>query len=485
MSLKMKALNGMKWNGISTVFITIIQFIQMIILARFLSPVEFGLMGMIVVVTGFAQAFVDAGMSNAIIQRQKIDDKELSSLYWLNIFVGLLIFGLILLIRPMIIAFYSEPGLNTPLLWVAFNFLIIPIGQQFQAIFQKELEFNKLASIEMISTTFGVTLSIMCALNNFGVLALVFGQLATSFVKSIILVFLGIKKWRPKLVFKWAHIKGFMSFGLFQMGEKIVNYFSSNIDYLLIGRYLGAEALGVYTLAYQLVIMPLMKINPVITKVAFPVFSKIQQNVELVQKGYLQVTKLLVFLTFPLLIGLGITAKFVIPLFYGGAWGESILILQLLIPLGLLKVIGNPSGSIFLAKGRADIGFKWNTFTSITNLLVFYVIIQHGLVLITIVHVFLVLIYFVFLQWLVNSQIKLTWKQYFGSISIPVIASINMLILLVLINNFVLEFLIEKELIILILNVLLGMFIYIFSIYKLDKLYIKDFIKLVLRKGDI
>lgn len=338
----------------------LLQFLSLAVLSRVLSPADFGLMGMIMVVIGFAQTFADMGISNAIIQRRDATRDQLSSIYWLNILTGTMIAGIVCLCAPLIVRLYREPRLENMLYWTSVTFLITPFGQQFQVLLQKHLKFDRLAKIEIVTTTLGSMVSIAAAFWGLGVYALVCGQLTGCLAKTILLLTVGWRDWRPGFHFSRLDVKGYISFGLYQMGERTINYFNSNLDYLLIGSMLGAKALGYYTLAYNLIIRPSLTINPVITKVAFPIFSEIQKDAERIKKGYLKVLQLLSLVNFPLMAGLAATAPLAVPIVFGEQWTPSVPLVQILTVVGLLRSTGNPIGSLLLAKGRADLGFAWN-----------------------------------------------------------------------------------------------------------------------------
>ena len=368
MSLKQKAIAGVKWTTVSMVATTGIQFVTTVVLARLLAPADFGLMTMMMVIMGFAGAFADMGISNAIIHRQDATREQLSSLYWLTIFSGLVIFCIICLATPLVAKFYQEPRLSGLLHLTALSFLITPFGQQFQILLQKELNFNTLAKIEIFSAITNMFIAFGSALLGAGVYALIFGGLASAIARSTALSKIGFKKWRPSLYFSRKDLRGYLSFGLYQMGERTINYLNLNIDNLLIGSLLGAQSLGYYSMAHNIMLKPSSLINPIITKVAFPVFAKVQDDNERLKRGYLKVLQILSTINFPLMVGLGVTAPIAIPLILGEKWTPSIILVQILSIVGLIRSTGNPVGSLLLAKGRADLGFKWNLGLTITQL---------------------------------------------------------------------------------------------------------------------
>ena len=340
--------------------VTTLQLVSLAVLARLLSPSDFGLMGMVMVVIGFGQAFADMGISNAIIHRPNVTRDQLSSLYWLNIIAGVIVFFIVCASTPLVIGFYREPRLPNLLFLTAVIFLITPLGQQFQIILQKKLIFDVLAKIEITTAVVNSTVAIGFAYAGFGVYSIIFGQLVAASVKVALLFAAVWQKWRPSLHFAERDIRSYMSFGLYQMGERSINYLNSNLDYLLIGAMLGASALGYYTLAYNLIIKPSNMINSVITKVAFPVFSLIQNETEKIRRGYFKVIQLLAAVNFPMMFGLAVVAPLAVPVIFGEQWMSSIILIQILAIVGLFRSTGNPVGSLLLAKGRADLGFKWN-----------------------------------------------------------------------------------------------------------------------------
>jgi lipopolysaccharide exporter len=366
MSLTTQAITGVKWNGFATGAKIAVQFVSLAVLARLLDPGDFGLMSMAVVITGFAQAFADFGIGNAIIHRQDATRQQLSSLYWLNIAVSFMIFWLIWLAIPLAVTYYQEPRLALVLRWAAVSFLIIPFGQQFQSLLRKELRFKELSLIQISQNTIYALFAIGFALGGFGVMSLVWSHLLQSLVGTILLIGIAVNShWIPSLHFQKSDLIGFVQFGLFQMGERSLNYLSRNVDYLIIGRLLGSEPLGYYTLAYNLMRIPVIYLNPVIVSVAFPAFARVKHQDDVLRKGYCKILHYISAVTFPMMGGMFVVAPLFVPLVYGQQWLPSVPVVQIFCLLGAVYSLGNPIGSILLAKGRADLGFYLNLFAVI------------------------------------------------------------------------------------------------------------------------
>jgi O-antigen/teichoic acid export membrane protein len=480
MSLKKRAVSGVVWTSTSTVITTGLQFVQLAVLARLLKPSDFGLMGMVMVVIGFAQAFADMGMSNAIIYRQETNSNQLSSLYWLNIFAGVIVFGILIALSPLIVKFYNEPRLSNLIVWAALIFLITPIGQQFQILLQKELQFERLAKVEVVGATLGVVVSSITAWKGQGVFALIWGQLVNTTCQATLLASLGWATWRPTLRFRLDDLNGYLNFGMYQMGERSINYFSRNMDKLLIGKLLGSETLGFYNLAYQLMIRPLSLLNPIITRVAFPVFSSLQNDDIKLKSGYLKVIKAIAFLNIPIYVGMFAVAQPLIVLLLGSEWIPAISVFKILVWLGIFYSLANPVGSLLLAKGRADLGFWFNTFVVLVYAIAIYIGCRWG---IQGVALFLVLSQIVILSpadfWLRWYLIKMKSLDYIRSF-IPFLAiSVFMGMGIIIIDNLLPN---HSSLIRLIILVASGAFIYLMGIFCFQKNFSKELINIVLNK---
>jgi len=377
-SLRKLATSGVKWTAASTVITTVLQFFQLTVLARLLEPQVFGLMAMMLVVIGFGQAFSDMGVSNAIICKQDVSRDHLSTLYWANFIAGMTVFGLVMAIRPFVAYLYNEPSLGGLIPWMALIFLITPIGQQFQSLLQKELRFDLLAQIDVVATVIGTVVVVFMAVRGEGVFSLILGRLSNALSKSIMLACVGWKEWSPSMRFNRADLKGYLAFGLFQMGERSINYFNERLDQLLIGTLLGAQALGYYVVAFNLVIQPISRLNPILTKVAFPVFSKAQSNTGQLKRGYLFLLNILMSANSPMLLGLASTAPLLLPLIFGERWLPAVPLVQILSFVALFMSSGNSIGCLLLAKGRADLAFKWNAALFLSQIPTIYFCARHG-----------------------------------------------------------------------------------------------------------
>ena len=434
MSLKQKVISGAKWAATGTGAVTLARLGSLAVLARLLDPADFGLVGMVMVVVGFVNSFTDVGLSSAIVQRKDPTREQLSSLYWLNLAVGLVLFFVTLLSVPLVAAYYEEPRLRPLLRLAALTFLISPFGMQFRAILEKELRFKSLAGVDAAGALANAAVSIWFALAGRGVYSLIYGQLAQVGVTAVFLAAVSDKAWFPRLHFSIPDLRGYLGFGAYQMGERALNYFSQNVDYLVIGKYLGAAPLGYYTLAYNLVSYPQYRITPIVAKVVFPAFAKVQDDKAAMNRGFLKSVSILSFINFPLAVGLAIAARPLVLSLYGPKWASSIVLVQILLVVGLIKSLAAPFGAIILAKGRAHVSFAFNVVVCITNAAVCWIAVYPGVVILSaaLAGVYLlryVLVNVVFLRWLTGVRSRDFWPQIVPSAVLSAIMAAGLLIL--------------------------------------------------------
>ena len=456
------------------IVVSVLQFVQIATLARILSPADFGLMAMITVVIAFGAAYADMGLSNAVIYRQDATRDQLSSLYWLNVLAGLCVFGAIVALSPAIADFYREPRLVRLLPLAGLIFVITPFGQQFQMLLQKSLRFRLLGVVDICGAMVGAATAITCALAGLGVVSLIAGQLANTGLRVAILAAVGWRTSRPRLRFRWRDTHGYVSFGLYQMGERSINQLTANLDYLIIGRVLGPAVLGPYALAYQLVVLPIQKLNPVLTRVAFPVFALRQEDMGALRRGYCRVSGLLVFGVYPFIVGLVVLAPVVVPVLYGDRWAAAVPLVQILGCMALFKALSNPSGSVILAIGRANVGFWLTLGVALLAAVSFMLAVSHGgVIVVAWAWVGIAALALSIIMLILRRLIGLTLREYFSTLRRP-LAVVLLMGVIVGVSYRILGPLIPSALVLLVVLVSLGVLAYL-ALWRLaDRSYVRD-----------
>ncbi|WP_415407157.1 MOP flippase family protein [Sulfurovum sp. CS9] len=476
--LKKQAIGGMKWTSLSTGVRTILQLIQLIVLARFLSAEDFGLVAIVMVVIGFSQLFMDMGISNAIIHKQSITDVQLSSLYWLNIFSGMVLTLIVFMIAPAVATFYNEEAIIPLLQLLSFSFLINSIGNQYRVLLRKELKFNVLAKVEVFAGVWAFVSAVTLAIQGFGAYSLVYATLVNVIISNTILLSIGLKSHRPKFIYHHQEIKSFLTFGLYQMGQNSIIYFNNQFDVILIGKLLGTEALGIYSLTKQLVMRPAQVISPIITNVTFPIMAKIQDDLPRLKSVYLKIINMLSSINFPIYTLMAMLASSLVPLILGEKWINAIEIFQILSIFALVRSTANPAGSLMLARGRADLGFWWSVAGFIFIPMVIYTGSYWGLIGVS----FSLLFYQVVLllpNWyfIVQKMCNASFIEYFRVLGIPLVVTLlSVAMTYIIMINIEVEALLD-----IVLWFLLSFIFYILLSYRINKQFIIEIRSLLIK----
>lgn len=362
MTLRNQALSGVRWTSAAAGVRTGIQVAQLLVLARLLTPVDFGNMSVVVAVVAFLRMFADFGVSNAIIHRRQVSADQLSSLYWLNITTGACLALLLLSAGTAVASFYGEPVLR-PLFGLAGMYLLLEcVWNQLRVMAEKELRFAALAYLEMTASAAGFAVSVAIALLGGGVYALMGGALAGAAAGALMAWPLLADGWRPRLRLNLREIREFLRFGAYMAGNNLANTISLNMDVLLGARLLGAQSIGLYSVPKNLCLQITAAINPVMTRVALPVMARSQEDELMLRNVYLQIVRMTASANFPVFVAIAMFAPEIVRLAFGSQWDDAVPLLQVFAWWALLRSTGNPIGSLLMARGRADLSFKWNLF---------------------------------------------------------------------------------------------------------------------------
>ncbi|WP_441000658.1 MOP flippase family protein [Fodinibius sp. SL11] len=359
MDFKSTAISGVKWTTVDKVGKAVFQLLQVAILTRFLPKEAFGLVAMAVVVIGFTNIFVDMGLTSAILHKQDATVNEYSSIYWLNIFISVGLYIFLLIATPFVSDFYSEKELLTIVPILGTNILLIALGRQHRTIMQKEFRFKPIALVELSAYFVGVVVAVLFAYRGAGVYSLVYSTLTASAITNILFLGINIRLNPIKLHFHYKDTIPFLRVGGYQMGSKILDFASKEVDIFIVGKMLGAEALGLYSLSKQIVLKLFSLINPIVVNVLSPLLSSIQKESEKLKRTFLRVVKYLAYINFPLYFLILINSREILHIVYGSEYEEGFVVLSLLAIYYCIISLSNPVGSLQIATGRTDIGFLW------------------------------------------------------------------------------------------------------------------------------
>jgi teichuronic acid exporter len=352
-SLKKKAFNSVAWSAIDRFSSTGVQFILNIFIARLLLPSDYGLIGMLAVFIALAQSLVASGFNIALIQKKDVDEKDLSTVFYFNIAVSIVIYTVLFFSSGYIAEFYDTPLLAVLAKVIGLNILINSTVLVQKTILARNLNFKKQTIINLISTVISGGLGITAAFMGYGVWALVIQTISRNTL--ITLLFWGLSKWGPSLIFSYSSLKNLFKFGSRILASGILNVIFDNLYIIIIGKFYSAKELGFYTRAFQFNQFPPLSISSIILQVFLPVFSKIQDEKTRIIGAYKKTIKLIAFAVFPLMLGMGAVAKPLILLLLTEKWLPVVPLLQILVFIGMTIPIHALNMNLLNVNGRSDL----------------------------------------------------------------------------------------------------------------------------------
>jgi O-antigen/teichoic acid export membrane protein len=351
-SLKKKTISSLLWSSSGLIADQGIRFIILIVLARLLMPTDFGIIGMITVFIAVSQSIIDSGLKNALIREKDSTQDDYSTVFYFNLLMAVLLYGILFITAPIISEFFGEPQIISILRVLSFVVIINSFGLIQRTILVKKIDFKSQTKISVMSSVLSGVIAIICAYLGFGVWSLVIQTLVMQFIQSLLLSL--SNKWVPSLVFSIDSFKRLFGFGWKLLVSGLINTLYQNIYYVIIGKFFSASMLGYYTNAQKLRDVASQSITTSVQKVSYPVLSKFQDDKKL-KKGYQKIIKSSVFITFPLMIGLAAVADPLINLLFGDNWVKSISYFQILCFAGMLFPLHAINLNILQVKGRSDL----------------------------------------------------------------------------------------------------------------------------------
>ncbi|MFZ3215824.1 MAG: lipopolysaccharide biosynthesis protein [Candidatus Acidiferrales bacterium] len=329
---------------------------SLMILARLLDPKDFGLVGMVTAVIGLLNLFRDFGLSTAAVQRVAVTEEQASTLFWVNILVGAVLCLLSVAMAPFLARFYHEPRLVWVTIALSLGFIFNAAGVQHSSRLEREMHFTSLSVIDIISQSASTAVGITMALRGYGYWALVGMTMLSPIVYTACLWF--TTKWMPGRPRRGVGIGSMLRFGGTVTLNGLVVYVAYNLEKILLGRYWGAETVGIYGRAYQLSTIPTDNLNSSVGGVAFSALSRLQHDPSRIRTSFLKIYSLILALTLPITIVFAIFANDAVAVVLGPKWKEAVPILRLLAPTIVCFAMINPFSWLLFALGRVDRSLK-------------------------------------------------------------------------------------------------------------------------------
>lgn len=332
----------------------------MILLAKILSPKDYGLVGMMSFFIGLSSVLVDMGLSSAILHSNDVTKKQLSSLYWLNVFLGFFLFLVLSLFSPVIANLYHEKQIERLILFMAMGLFANSFSFQHQLLLLKDFMFKESAIVSIIGQLLLFIISLGMALLNYGVYSLIIPNIIVSTLTSVYLIFLLRENYLPLFYFSFSGIKRFLNFSFFQTASILMSYINSQLDTLIIGYYIGAEKFGYYYVAKNLSLRPLQVLGPLVSNVSSPLMSKVNNDLDRLKNAYHKIVHFSSMLLFPIYSLMILLAVPLIQYLYGEKWMLAVFPLQIMSLISIIRGLISPLGSLVIATGKAKQMFNYN-----------------------------------------------------------------------------------------------------------------------------
>jgi O-antigen/teichoic acid export membrane protein len=433
MGLRQKSAEGIFWSAAQSWGARAISFFIILALARLVKPEAFGLVAYATVFISLAQIFVDQGFSDAIVQCTNLEREHLDTAFWISLLTGILLTGIGIGASQVIAQLFHEPDLAPIIGFLSISFVLSALSGVQQALLRRQLAFKVLALRSFIVTVISGLVAVGLAFLGWGVWSLVAKMLVASFINIIALW--TVTDWRPSFHVSMSHFKQLFSFGINIVASNFVDFFSLHGDDFLIGYYLGPIALGYYTLAYNLLIVMTDFVISVPNAVLFPAFSRLQSDIERLKQSFFEVSRLQSIISFPIFLGISVTASEIVVILYGQEWAPSIPVIQILMLLGISRSITYFHSSIIRATGKPAWRLYIWTLTAVVDVIGFFIVVRRGIVAVASVYVlisFLVLpLYFVIIRKLIKVSIGPHLLQYVPAF----ISSLVMVIFVIVFKN--------------------------------------------------
>ena len=347
-SLARAAVRGTSWTYIAFYSGKLMVFFSMIVLARLLTRDDFGVVGYALAILGFLDVVKDLGIGSAVIYYK--DRQVADTAFWLNLGTGVSLFVLVWALAPLISIYFNDPRAAQVTRVLALSFPLNALGSTHEALLIKDLQFGKKFLPDIARAITKGVIAISLAFMGFGPWSLIYSQLAG--VSISVIVLWRLVRWRPSTAFDAEGARSLLTFGLPIVGMNLISAFALNVDYLLVGRYLGSEALGVYALAFRIPELTILQFCVIVAQVVFPVFNKMRDDIGALKVGFLETARYVALITVPVGLGMALLAEPFVLAFFGEKWIDAAPVMRAIAIYSLLISLGFNAGDVYKAQGR-------------------------------------------------------------------------------------------------------------------------------------
>lgn len=473
-NLRGKAKRGFIWNTVERIVTNGIQFILTIILARLLSPDDYGIIAMPAIFLSIAQVLIDSGFANALIRKPDLNERDLSTAFYFNVIVGVVAYLILFATSPLIASFFKTPILSQLLKVTALVVFLNSLGIVQQAVLTKRMDFKTQAVISTISTFTSGAIGVWMAYSGYGVWALVFQQVSAALLRVVLLWVYG--KWHPIWVWSQDSFKYLWSFGSKVVVIGFLDTIYSNVYAFVIGKMYNAKDLGNYTRAQQFADLPANNLNSIVQRVTFPLLSEIQQDNDRLNSIFLKLFELTSLVIFPLMFLITAMADPLIVVLLGEEWQGCVIMLQILCLTRMWVPLNAINLNLLQVKGRTDLLLRVEIVKKVMIAIILLLTISHGVIVLLLgfaaCGVFAFAINTYYTKKLIGIGYFHQMKVIFPAIAISVVILAAVMIINRLITSLYVQIAVD---------IVLGSILYFGYIYLFKKEVLKE-IKMIIKK---
>ena len=435
-TLRQQAINSVKWTALQTLIVGIIGPVLLFVKARFLSPVEFGYIAIILIVTGFVQLIENFGISQAIIQKDHITLQDTSTIFFFNIATCVFQAIVLYVAAPLFATIFSLPDLTEYLRILCIAVLLNGPTLLYRAVLEKQMYFKFLSLIAISSNLITLGATTYFLISGLGVKGIVFAQIIGVFFSTLAILTVSIRFKTTKILpyFNLRSLLPFLRFGFFVSSKQIMTFAAHRLDEFLIGYFLEPEVLGIYHFGKSMLEKFRALITNSFSKVLFPVMSQLKNNLQTLYFAYQQISQYIGVVAFPTFMGIAATAHLFVPVVFGEKWIDSVIVFQVFsITIIFLVLTANVASSLLYAVNKPDIVLYIDIATNFIYFSFLFIFAENGMIAILITYSFYVICKTLTLQYFANLQLKDGLFGYFQKLFMPMLFS---LIMVAIVLNF-------------------------------------------------
>lgn len=474
-SLKSKTVKGVVWSSIERFSTQGVQFLIMIIMARLLTPKDYGLIGMLAIFLAVAQSLIDSGFSQALIRKQNRTDVDNSTVFYFNIIVSCSLYLILFISAPFVADFYNQSELTSVMRVVCLGVILNSLAVVQRALLTVRIDFKTQAKASLSAAVISGCIGIVLAYSGFGVWALVVQQLLNLSVNTLLLWI--FSKWRPIAVFSWDSFHELFAFGSKMLASGLLDTLYRNIYPIVIGKLFSASSLGHYTRAQQFSEFPSSNITGIIQRVTYPVLCGIQDDMERLTNVYRKFLKLSAFIIFPLMIGLSAVALPFVDIILGVQWSFCGQLLQIICFAMMWYPIHSINLNLLQVKGRSDLFLRLEIIKKILGITVLCITAPFGLIVMCYGQIFNSIVALAINTYYTGKLINVGFIRQMKDLFPTILLSLTMFRTILLVNGFI-----ESNMYRLIIGIMVGIVVYVSGSYIFKFKELQTLFSLIRRK---